>query len=150
MPDEPIDAEIVPEHAPAPPATDYTDGGVPTLDYVRDKIEGRYATALGMEELVGETEQARSLAEQEAARKKAAEEKLAEIRRSLALLVSGNECLSTRYHPQGRQRLNSLLPSHTSGSYLRSTTRSFIGISALSVILMCSGHTSVQHLVMLQ
>ena len=81
-PDVPIDAEIVPEHTP-PPATDYTDGGVPTLDYLRDKIEGRYATALGMEELVGETEQARSLAEQEAARKKAAEEKLAEIRKSL-------------------------------------------------------------------
>ena len=36
-----------------------------------------------MQELVGETEQARSFAEQEAARKKAAEEKLAEIRRSL-------------------------------------------------------------------
>ena len=63
MPDEPIDAEIVPEPAPAPPATGYTHGGVPTLDYVRDKIEGRYATALGMEELVGETDQARSLAE---------------------------------------------------------------------------------------
>jgi len=83
MPDEPIDAEIVPEPAPALPATGYTDGGVPTLDYVRDKIEGRYATALGMEELVGDTDQARSLDEQEAARKKAAEEKLAEIRRSL-------------------------------------------------------------------
>jgi phage shock protein A len=82
-PDEPIDAEIVPEPAQAPPPTGYTDSGVPTLDYVRDKIEGRYATALGMEELVGDTEQARSLEEQEAARKKAAEEKLAEIRRSL-------------------------------------------------------------------
>ena len=45
---------------------------------------------------------------------------------------------------------NSLLPSHTIGSYLRSAARSFIGISALSVILMCSGQTSVQHLVMLQ
>ena len=44
----------------------------------------------------------------------------------------------------------SLLPSQTMGSYLRSATRSFIGISALSVILMCSGQTSVQHLVMLQ
>ena len=43
-----------------------------------------------------------------------------------------------------------LLPSQTSGSYLRPTTRSFIGMSALSVILMCSGQTSVQHLVMLQ
>jgi phage shock protein A len=83
MPDEPIDAEIVPEPAPAPPATGYTDGGVPTLDYVRDKIEGRYATALGMEELVGDTDQARSLAEQEEKRKEAAAAKLAEIRRSL-------------------------------------------------------------------
>lgn len=83
MPDEPIDAEIVPEPAPAPPATGYTDGGVPTLDYVRDKIEGRYATALGMDELVGETEQARSLAEQETKQKEAAAAKLEEIRRSL-------------------------------------------------------------------
>ena len=41
--------------------------------------------------------------------------------------------------------LNSLLPSQTTGSYLRSTTRSLSGIRALSVILMCSGHTSVQH-----
>src|SRR5262249_2494049 len=48
------------------------------------------------------------------------------------------------------QRRNNLLPSQTTGSYLRSATRSFIGISALSVILMFSGHTSVQHLVMLQ
>ena len=46
-------------------------------------------------------------------------------------------------------RLKILLPSHTSGSYLRSTTRSLSGISALSVMWMCSGHTSVQHLVML-
>lgn len=43
-----------------------------------------------------------------------------------------------------------VFPSHTSGSYVRSTTRSFKGIRALSVILMDSGHTSVQHLVMLQ
>src|SRR5262245_43184379 len=42
-----------------------------------------------------------------------------------------------------------LSPSQTRGSYLRPTIRSFIGISALSVILMCSGQTSVQHLVML-
>jgi phage shock protein A len=84
-PNEPIDAEIVPEGA-APAArvpTDYTDGGVPTLDYVRDKIEGRYATALGMEELAGETDRGRSLAEQEAKRKEAAAAKLEEIRRSL-------------------------------------------------------------------
>jgi len=83
-PNEPIDAEIVPDGTtPTPPAFDYTDSGVPTLDYVRDKIEGRYATSLGMGELVGETEQARSLAEQEEKRKEAAAAKLEEIRRSL-------------------------------------------------------------------
>src|SRR5262249_11169304 len=37
-----------------------------------------------------------------------------------------------------------------SGSKNRSTTRSFNGMMALSVIVMCSGHTFVQHLVMLQ
>jgi len=50
----------------------------------------------------------------------------------------------------GAGRRMILEPSQTSGSYFRPTTRSFIGISALSVILMCSGQTSVQHLVMLQ
>jgi len=51
---------------------------------------------------------------------------------------------------QDPARRKILLPSQTSGSYLRSTTRSLSGMSALSVILMCSGQTSVQHLVMLQ
>jgi len=95
-PNEPIDAEIVPDGStPTPPTAptptapttpgpvDYTDRGVPTLDYVRDKIEGRYATSLGMEELAAETEQGRSLEEQAAKRKEAAEAKLEEIRRSL-------------------------------------------------------------------
>src|SRR4051812_22332395 len=36
------------------------------------------------------------------------------------------------------------------GSYLVSTTRSFSGMMPLSVMWMPSGHTSVQHLVMLQ
>ncbi len=48
------------------------------------------------------------------------------------------------------ERLRIFEPSHTSGSYLRSTALSFRGIRALSVILMPSGQTSVQHLVMLQ
>src|SRR5690606_32396775 len=51
---------------------------------------------------------------------------------------------------QLEERLKIFEPSQTSGSYFRSTTRSFSGISALSVILMPSGQTSVQHLVMLQ
>ncbi len=89
---DPIDAEIVPDHTPAPapvtappppPAPDYDERGVPSLDYVRDKIEGRYATSLGTTELVGETAAARSLDEQQAERAKAAKAKLDEIRRSL-------------------------------------------------------------------
>ncbi|AEA26740.1 hypothetical protein ACFQ34_02610 [Pseudonocardia benzenivorans] len=74
---------------PVPPVpgvenpTGYTDAGVPTLDYVRDKIEGRWATSLGTAELAGETEAGRSIAEQEAEREKKAKEKLDEIRRSL-------------------------------------------------------------------
>src|SRR5690606_42032466 len=51
---------------------------------------------------------------------------------------------------QLEERLKIFEPSQTSGSYFRSTTRSFSGISALSVILMPSGQTAVQHLVMLQ
>ncbi len=41
-------------------------------------------------------------------------------------------------------------PSQVSGSYFRSTTRSLSGMMPLSVRWMCSGHTSLQHLVMLQ
>jgi phage shock protein A len=68
---EPVDAEIVPD--PAPPA----------LDYVRDKIEGRYATSLGAAELAEGTAAGRSVEEQEAERAAAAKAKLEEIRRSL-------------------------------------------------------------------
>jgi phage shock protein A len=89
--DEPIDAEIVPAPPPVTPAAaqpqpvqpDYDEHGVPSLDYVRDKIEGRFATSLGTGELASETPQGRSLAEQEAEREKAAKAKLEEIRRSL-------------------------------------------------------------------
>src|SRR6266542_2306398 len=40
--------------------------------------------------------------------------------------------------------------AHAIGSYVRDTMRSFSGMIALSVMWMSSGHTSVQHLVMLQ
>lgn len=68
---------------PPPPPTDYTDSGVPNLDFVRDRIEGRLARAEGSTELAAGGDEARSFAEQAAAREKAAAEKLAEIRRSL-------------------------------------------------------------------
>lgn len=96
---EPVDAEIVPDppvmpmlpvhesppDAPPPPGytPDYSESGVPSFDYVRDKIEGRYATSIGSAELAGETPQGRAIEEQEAERAKAAAAKLAEIRKSM-------------------------------------------------------------------
>jgi hypothetical protein len=92
---EPIDAEIVetetspvPVAPPAPgtpPATGYTDEGVPTLDYVRDKIEGRAATAAGWQELTGDTEAGRDVEEKFAERERKARDRLEEIRRSMGL-----------------------------------------------------------------
>ena len=66
----------------APPA-DYSQAGVPSLDFVRDKIEGRYAKSLGSTELAQETTEARAIEEQAAKRADAAKEKLDAIRRSL-------------------------------------------------------------------
>ncbi|WP_132421594.1 hypothetical protein [Pseudonocardia endophytica] len=68
---------------PEPPAPDYDEHGVPSLDYVRDKIEGRYATALGATELAGGDERAQEQADQQAERDKKAADRLAEIRKSL-------------------------------------------------------------------
>ena len=69
--------------AVALPPADYSQAGVPSLDFVRDKIEGRYAQSLGSTELAQETPEARSFEEQAAKREEAAKEKLAAIRRSL-------------------------------------------------------------------
>ena len=65
------------------PPPDYSQAGVPSLDFVRDKIEGRYAKSLGSTELAQETPEARSFEEQAAKRAEAAAEKLDAIRRSL-------------------------------------------------------------------
>lgn len=81
-----LDAEIVEETvAPnlVPPTFDYTDGGVPTLDYVRDRIENKFATSVGATELAEETPQGRSLDEQAADRDRAGRDKLEEIRRAM-------------------------------------------------------------------
>jgi phage shock protein A len=87
---EPIDAEIVPDPPPpttapasAPPPSEYDEHGVPSFDYVRDKIESRYATSIGATELAAETTDARTLEQQEAERAKAAAAKLEEIRKTL-------------------------------------------------------------------
>ena len=68
---------------PAVPGPDYSTAGVPSLDYVRDKIEGRYAHSLGATELAAGTPEVRSFEEQAAKREEAARAKLEEIRRSL-------------------------------------------------------------------
>lgn len=65
------------------PPADYTQAGVPSLDFVRDKIEGRYAQSLGSTELAQETPEARSFEQQAAKRADAAKAKLEAIRRSL-------------------------------------------------------------------
>ena len=65
------------------PPADYNSAGVPSLDFVRDKIEGRYAQSLGSTELAQETPEARSFEEQATKRAEAAKEKLDAIRRSL-------------------------------------------------------------------
>jgi phage shock protein A len=69
----------LPEHEPA---ADYVDG-VPTFDFVRDKIEGRYATAQGSTELAEESAAGRSVAQQQEDRDAAARERLEQIRKSL-------------------------------------------------------------------
>lgn len=61
----------------------YTAAGVPTLEGVREKIEKRYATALGAVELAADTPEGRTVAEQYDARAKAAAAKLDEIRAAM-------------------------------------------------------------------
>ncbi|KUI29445.1 hypothetical protein AU196_03670 [Mycobacterium sp. IS-1742] len=87
MADEPQPA---PEPAPAPPPppaealdTGYTPGGVPTFESVREKIEGRYGTAIGAAELAAETPEGRSADEQYEERQRAAAQRLAEIREQM-------------------------------------------------------------------
>nr|WP_163801952.1 hypothetical protein [Mycolicibacterium sediminis] len=63
--------------------TGYTAAGVPTFDSVREKIEGRFGTAMGAAELAAETPEGRSADEQYEARQKAAADRLAQIRASM-------------------------------------------------------------------
>jgi phage shock protein A len=77
------DSSHVPEPPVPTPVGDYDEAGVPTFEHVRDKIEGRYATALGGTELAEESDAGRSIAEQHADREAAARERLEQIRRSV-------------------------------------------------------------------
>src|SRR5215203_7310180 len=89
MPDEPTPepetaAEATPSAAPVPPVdTGYTQGGVPTFESVREKIETRYGTAIGAAELDAESAEGRTIEEQYDARQRAAAERLNAIRKSM-------------------------------------------------------------------
>ena len=90
-PEEIVDAEIVPdppapapqELAPPPEETGATQGGVPTFESVREKIETRYGTAVGSSELASETPEGREVEEQYEARQRAAHDRLEQIRASM-------------------------------------------------------------------
>ena len=60
---------------------DYNEAGVPSFDYVRDKIEGRFATSAGETELAEPA--ATSLDEQLAERDRAGKDKLEQIRKAM-------------------------------------------------------------------
>lgn len=66
-----------------PPDTGYDGTGVPTFESVREKIEGRYATAQGAAELDADSAEGRSVEEQYEERERAAAERLAQIRESM-------------------------------------------------------------------
>ncbi|GAB87286.1 PspA domain-containing protein [Gordonia rubripertincta] len=83
--DDVIDAEIV-HTGPVPgtlPDPDYTDSGVPTFDFVRDKIENRVTTAIGSQELAEASAEGQSVDEMMRKRDEAAKKRLEEIRKSM-------------------------------------------------------------------
>ncbi len=73
-----------PPTAPVPqPDTGYDSTGVPTFDFVREKIETRYGTALGATELDADSEGGRRIEDQYEERQRAAAERVAQIRESM-------------------------------------------------------------------
>ncbi len=73
------------EPVPTPPQSDtgYDNAGVPTFEFVREKIETRYATSQGAAELDAESPEGESVEKQYEERQHAAAEKLAQIRESM-------------------------------------------------------------------
>ena len=81
--DTPTAALAIP--SPPLPDPDYSEGGVPSFDFVRDKIENRYSTSLGSVDVagLGSENTAETLDKKIADRDQAAKDRLAEIRRSM-------------------------------------------------------------------
>lgn len=71
------------DEPPTDGAAGYDNAGVPTFDSVRDKIEARYATAQGSAELDAESPRGRSVEAEYDERRRAAAERLAQIRESM-------------------------------------------------------------------
>ncbi|WP_202422056.1 PspA domain-containing protein [Gordonia sp. SID5947] len=65
------------------PDPGYDESGVPTFDFVRDKIEHRIATAIGSEELAEASPEGQQVDEMMRKRDEAAKKKLDEIRKSM-------------------------------------------------------------------
>jgi phage shock protein A len=65
-------------------------GNTPSLDEIRDKIEGRYATAMGRAELASETVEGRMLEVKKTTLEIAGSSRLAEIRESMAAELEGS------------------------------------------------------------
>lgn len=61
----------------------FDEAGVPTVDSVREKIESRYQTSLGAQELAAETPEGRSVDKQYEDRQCAAADRLEQIRKSM-------------------------------------------------------------------
>jgi hypothetical protein len=87
-----LDAELVEDASNLPavvspdlPPPDYSDTGVPSFDFVRDRIENRFHTSVGATELagLGTDQDMASLDKKIADRDAAARDKLAEIRKSM-------------------------------------------------------------------
>ena len=86
-----VDAEVVGAVSPGPtqpaptvlPDPDYNDAGVPSFDFVRDKIEKRIGIAIGSQELAEDTPEGREVDEMVAKRNEAAKKRLEEIRKSM-------------------------------------------------------------------
>lgn len=84
-PAEPATAsDIVPVAGSATgPLTDYSDAGVPTLEYLQDRIDRKYSNALGATELAQSTAVRQSQVERDAELAAAAKDRLEQIRRSM-------------------------------------------------------------------
>ncbi len=82
-PAAPKASEPVPATPNAETDTGYDNAGVPTFEFVREKIENRYGTALGATELDADSAEGHGLEEQYEERQRAAAEKLAQIRESM-------------------------------------------------------------------